>query len=270
VNLKKYLDYLLNEQIDKADEVRISLVLKKLYKFISLNDDISFNQMKFHTLENESLWFSSVRELNDPYEFKCMYIDYSKLEEANHPENYIKAYENFFDFFLQRLAVVSMTKNSFDYLPMWAYYSNNYNGFCVEYDVVDPIPWFSVIYEENRIPIASTIANFFTSFENMIRLDKTEDDNVKFYAYLLQHQLYLKHKSWESEKEFGCVQLLNDKFDKGKNVKLSSVGLKTSKICVGYNCSPENKDELNKISIRLGCGNVLQTKISNNKYLLIQ
>ena len=40
-------------------------------------------------------WFSSIKTLNDPYEFKCMYIDEKKLEEAKYDIVLIDAFKNY-------------------------------------------------------------------------------------------------------------------------------------------------------------------------------
>ena len=60
----------------------------------------------------------------------------------------------------ENTALVSLSGNSFNCLPMWAYYTNNYRGYCVEYDVIVPDIFFKVAYEPERIPVASIISNF--------------------------------------------------------------------------------------------------------------
>lgn len=51
----------------------------------------------------------------------------SIMHSINEGGNY---YQNIFDF--SDYGITCLSSNSVDYLPMWAYYTNNHKGFCVE------------------------------------------------------------------------------------------------------------------------------------------
>ena len=71
--------------------------------------------------------------MNDPYEFKGMLIDGQKLRDKGYKDSDIEAFQTIFDF--EDYGITCLSANSADYLPMWAYYTNNHKGFCIEYDV---------------------------------------------------------------------------------------------------------------------------------------
>lgn len=77
--------------------------------------------------------------------------------------------------------------------------SNNYHGFCIEYEVLNPEAIFPIGYEPSRIPVANIMANFFSEFRKMKSRGENTNTEVEFYASILQQQLYLKHESWKME-----------------------------------------------------------------------
>ena len=97
-------------------------------------------------------------------------------------------------------------------------------------------------------------------------LDK---DKLKFNTILLMQQFFLKHKSWEHEKEYRIVAPLENPPKDGCQVNVEKLGLKVEKIYSGINCSYYNIEKLNKISNLLGCGNVVQLKTSDAEYMLV-
>lgn len=266
--MNRYFDLLCQRKIDEANKYRKTLVPHNLVKFIALTSDEETNDKKFATLTNDQLWFSHVSTLNDPYEFMCMYIDHDKLAKYNYDSYILSKFDELINQKIKTWAVVSLSANSFDCLPMWAYYTNNYTGFCVEYEVINPDLIFPVGYEPNRIPVASIIANFYCEFQKMMERGEDTNPEVDFYASIIQHQLYLKHESWKAEKEYRIVYHLSTGI--GKNISISQLGLKTKRICAGYNCTTEHKEKLKEICSTLNCDNLLETKISSTKYTLLE
>lgn len=120
--MNKYFELLQERKIDQAYEYRKSLIPNKLVKFVSLTSDEQLNEQKFETLAKQQLWFSSISNLNDPYEFQCMYINHEKLKKYNYDEKILAEFDNLFAQQLKNWAVTSLSANSFDCLPMWAYY----------------------------------------------------------------------------------------------------------------------------------------------------
>lgn len=266
-----YFSLLFDRKLKEAESFRNKRIPSKLIKFISLGSletDERTNDMKFKTLAEQKLWFSTTKLLNDPYEFQCMYVNRGKLKEHDYPDEAISLFEGMISKQNDNWALVSLSGNSFDSLPMWAYYTNNYQGFCVEYDVIKPDAVFEVGYEPNRIPTATIVANFYAEFKKMIKNKQITNEEVEFYATLLKQQFFLKHKSWEHENEYRIIYPISGA--DGLLVEIANVGLKTSKIVAGLNCSSEHRTRLNDISNALGCGDISVSKISGDKYTLLE
>lgn len=156
-------------------------------------------------------------------------------------------YQTIFD--LNDYGVTCLSSNSIDYLPMWAYYTNNHKGFCVEYEVIKKNCIHEVLYEPERIKVASLI------IECIKAIKSGQKEKADLYAKIFLQNLFIKAKSWEHEKEYRIVYQI-DKNSKGMNVPVYKLGMKTSRIVAGMNCSEDNKKKLNEISNSLGLGNV--------------
>ncbi len=267
--MKKYLSLLYDKKFDEALQYRMNRVPKKLLKFVSLNDDSTDNDKKFLSLRTNMAWFSPVKSLNDPYEFLCMYIDKKKLKEHNYSDDFISGFENLFKQQIDEWDILSLSNSGVDSLPMWAYYTNNSKGFCIEYDVENPMAIFPVSYEPKRIPIASIIANFFNEFCKMMEKGEETNPEVEFYALVLRYQLYSKHISWKHEKEFRIIYPHDLSSEYGQNVNINKLGIKANRIIAGIDCSDENKNQLNIISNELGLGDIYEAKISDTEYTVV-
>ena len=55
---------------------------------------------------------------------------------------------------------------------------------------------------------------------------------------------------------------------KGMNVPIHRLGMRTSRIVAGINCSEDNKKKLNEISNSLGLGNVYTSRIHPEQYTI--
>lgn len=265
--MNKYLSLLKDCKLDEAEQYRKESVPKKLIKFFSLSDDHDLNRMKLQTLENEEIWISSIDALNDPYEFSCMYVDRKRLHEAKWPERLIAQFEHLIGPGLRTWGVASLSANTFDCFPMWAYYANNHYGYCVEYEVLRPDNIHEIFYEPNRISLATMLTNFYYAFAAMVASGREDDPKVDFYATVIKQQLFLKHISWAHEKEYRVV--FNLYGQPGQSIPLDAVGLKTSRIIAGNKCSEEHLLALQEISSKIGCGKVDQAQISATDYVLL-
>ena len=197
-----------------------------------------------------------------------MYINDEELKKRGYDDSILSGFHKIFDDLINKWSLVSLSAASIDNLPMWAYYTNNFNGFCVEYEVVNPDAIYEVGYEPERIPIASIMTNFCKEFDKMKERGEQTSVDVDFYVTLLRYQLHAKHASWKHEQEYRV--LYPNCNEKGQNIDLNIIGLKTTRIIVGLNCTDENKERLNTISNKLGCGNILETKISGKHYTLLE
>lgn len=128
MKIDEYFQLLVEGKEQEAEEARISTIPDKLIKFIWL-DESEKDDLKFLTLKRDEMWIAHKDSLNDPYEYKGMLIDKEKFIEAGYPIKAIEKYQTIFD--LNDYGVTCLSSNSIDYLPMWAYYTNNHKGFCV-------------------------------------------------------------------------------------------------------------------------------------------
>lgn len=92
-----------------------------------------------------------------------------------------------------------------------------------------------------------------------------QKEKAHLYTKLLLQNLFIKAKSWEHEKEYRIVYPI-DENSNGMNVPVYKLGMKTSRIVAGINCSEDNKKKLNEISNLLGLGNIYTSKIHSEEY----
>lgn len=176
MNIQKYFEMLRNGEEEKARRYREKTIPSKLVKFFYLSDDIDNNEKRFYSLENGQIWFSCVTKLNDPYEFRGMRIDENELFEYGYTKDQVNQFRELLEF--NDYGVCCFTANDVNYLPMWAYYSNNHEGFCVEYDVVKPSAIHEVFYEADRIQVGSLINEINIAGRQSLLLGrKTEECN---------------------------------------------------------------------------------------------
>ena len=89
---------------------------------------------------------------------------------------------------------------------------------------------------------------------------------AEFYSTLFLQNLFIKARSWEHEKEYRIVCPLDN--DIGMNIPVSNLGLRTSRIVAGINCSKNDIVRLNEVSNELGLGNVYKSRVHSEKYTL--
>lgn len=261
--VQKYLNLLYARKITEAEAVRKLTIPNRLIKFVWL-DGSKNDGKKFKSLKQEQIWISHVSKLNDPYEFKGLIIDEEKFKNAGYSQEHINLYKTIFE--MEDIGVTCLSGNDIDYLPMWAYYTNNYRGFCIEYEVLNKEIIHEVCYESKRIAVASLLTQYVASAEEAMKTGKMRSDEADRIGKVLLYNLYIKAKAWEHEKEFRIPYPVNDKI--GKNVNIRDTGLKTNRIIAGINCIPEDIQRLNDISNQIGCGNVYRSKLSDTKYAL--
>lgn len=258
MKIEEYLQLLSEGKVDEARKVRFSTIPSKLIKFIWL-DESEKDEKKFLSLQREEIWFAQKDLLNDPYEYKGILLDRKKLSEAGYSPDVIEKYQTLFDF--SDYGITCLSSNNMDYLPMWAYYTNNHKGFCVEYEVIKKDCIHEVLYEPERIKVASLI------LQSGDAIISGQVEKANFYSNLFLQNLFIKAKSWEHEKEYRIVYPL-DENSKGMNVPIHRLGMRTSRIVAGINCSEDNKKKLNEISNSLGLGNVYTSRIHPEQYTI--
>lgn len=261
MRIDEYLDFLFKGKKEEANQIRFMTIPDKLVKFIWLDGSMT-DEKKYITLKNEEIWFAHKNSLNDPYEYQGMLLDQHKLLEAGYTINIIEEYQKLFD--LNEYGITCFSSNSVDYLPMWAYYTNNHKGFCIEYDVMKKDCIHEVLYEPERIKVASLIFQSKEAVKHAIATGDTR--KADFFTALFLQNLFIKAKAWEHEKEYRIVYPLDNNV--GKNVPVHKLGIRTSRIVAGINCSDKDIERLNTISNDLGLGNVYRSKIHKEKYTI--
>ena len=256
---RKYLELIFSKKLTEASDYRKINMPKKLYKYISLNDNYvcikdqleclsnkNLNELKFNTLHNNKIWMSRFNNLNDPYEYKAMYLKRKELKERGWP---IDVLDTYMDKTKAVYLISSFTKNLVDNMPMWAHYSNNHRGFCIEYNILNPKIIFPISYEEERVGIATIITQFFDLMDRLYngKIDTNHID-YQFYISLITHFGLIKHKTWGYENEFRLLYADLDSDKKGSLISTTEVGLSASGIYVGSQCSPYNKTRLQEIA----------------------
>lgn len=260
----KYISLINEKKLAEAVEYRKSNMPKKIYKYISLSDTYSCNkdnnqlcevnkkldELKFATLNENKLWLSRFENLNDPYEYRGIYLKKDELSSKGWPINNLEEYLNRMkNIFL----ICSFSKNIVDNMPMWAHYANNHRGFCIEYNVLNAKAVFPISYEKERIGIASILTDIFKLTDKIIegKIDE-HDKDFQFYMTLITHFALLKHKSWKYENEYRVLYADLGKSESGITIPSINVGLEVSKIYIGSQCSEKNKNKLINIANNIG------------------
>lgn len=229
-----------------------------LYKFISLEDEshgkVEKNEKKFYSLSNNMIWFSTADQMNDPYEFRGIYVDYNQLKKDGITEDEVKSLRRLFE---EDFLLASFASDVVCSFPMWAHYANNHKGFCIKYKVIDDKKIQEVKYVKQRENITDGIKGAIQAFE--IMKDPTIQEEKKqfvmglmdMYMRVIDQNFTIKHESWKYEKEYRIiVERKNKKELFGENVLAKDVGLNAEAIYVGYKC--DVYERIKKIADQLG------------------
>lgn len=275
-----YFQMLVDGKFEKAEKYRRSGIPQKLYKYIWLEDESigdadeikrkkQSNGLKFSALRENYLWLSHVDKLNDPYEYKCMYVDEERLRKSNYSDSIISLLKKMLLDNMTKLGVTCFSEREPENnMPMWAYYSNNGRGFCIEYEVLSPKQIHKVSYEQNRISIARVLSDMVEEAWKNKKGQGISALKLEFGSNVLSMQLFMKHESWNHEKEYRLVYPLVEGAS-GCKVESKNAGLKVNRVIAGQNCSMEHRKILNTISNTLGCGDVYHVEMSEDSFISI-
>lgn len=218
-----------------------------LFKYFSLTDNTSLNEQKLLTLQQQQIFMSDAKYLNDPFDNKAYYYNHQKLKKykrlAAHDGRIIDDFSVF-------SKVTSLTANNVNSMPMWAHYSNNHAGYCVSYDMKTNSQLsgctFPIQYVDQRIDVTSLIEKIAQD-----AFQEIERQSAKGMKEILLNDLSpvflislfgnLKHISWSYENEFRCTIGAI-----AKNAPYISACPKA--IYIGLKCLPSYKDRLIKIA----------------------
>lgn len=162
------MDLLKFDMIMKSQGLRYAILYKNkfipriLYKYVPLLDErfVDYekeNDKKLDTLKKNEIWVSHYQKLNDPFEYKMLYLDKERISEAGWD---VKEIESFLEFFKNR-TLLSCFSTKINNIPMWSHYANNHKGFCIKYKVKNPDEIFEIRYEPKREKSAVIFTNIF-------------------------------------------------------------------------------------------------------------
>lgn len=258
--MDEYTQMLAEGKYDEMQRVRMKNIPLKLHKFFPLFDSqLSVeNEKRFKTLSSNSTWCSMPCCQNDPYEFNGFYIDRKTLVENGWPDSIIdkveKGLDRSFGYYL-----CSLTANDENSLPMWAYYTNSYKGYCIEYCVISPARIHPVRYESQRVDATLIVAELILAHE------RGDEKMAKKILHIIYEYFYIKHASWRHEKEFRIISAVDNLEIRGKNISNDMLGIKPVRLITGYCCSEENKARLAQICKKMDI-QFCQTTLSDNSY----
>jgi len=250
-----YLKKIVSEDVKKKE----SSIPDYLLKFQPL--DIDKDEMIFKSLENKKMWFSGIKYLNDPEEFKGLYLDRDTLEKAGISQKLIQHFRGIFN--LDDFGVTCLSACDIYDGPMWAHYANYSKGFVVEYEVIKKAAIHKVDYYKEKKPIG----NYLIQLRNeLVSTNGMGNEKSVQIVRKLMKILYMKNDSWSAEKEYRIVQPIDE--EKGQEYPLDHLGMKVKRIIAGFNCSKSNIERLNIISNQLGCGNAYVIIRNEDNYSL--
>ncbi|MDD4760864.1 MAG: DUF2971 domain-containing protein [Bacteroidaceae bacterium] len=223
-----------------------------LFKFISLTDDIVLNKSKLDTVQNQKIYMSDVKNLNDPFDNKTYFY---RPDELKKYERLTGQGGKLIDDFASFIKIAALTANNVNSMPMWAHYSNNHRGFCLSYDLKDKRNvqlsgcTFPVQYTNKRIDVTELISN---QVRKMIsEIDKQVAEGKKVIQFddlslIFMESFFcnIKHETWSYEKEYRCIV--------GATAKgMPFLPASPQEIYIGMNCSQTYVDKLIRIADEL-------------------
>jgi hypothetical protein len=223
-----------------------------LFKFISLTDDIALNESKLDTVQNQKIYMSDVKNLNDPFDSKAYFY---RSDELKKYERLTGHDGKLIDDFTSFVKIAALTANNVNSMPMWAHYSNNHRGFCLSYDMKDKRNvqlsgcTFPVQYISKRIDVTDIMDNqvrtMIAEMEKQVaegkKVIRFDDLSLIFMGSFFCN---IKHETWSYEKEYRCIAGAT-----AKGMQLFPASLK--EIYIGMNCSQTYVDKLIRIANKL-------------------
>lgn len=248
----KFSAFISDKNWRQALEYKNQCIPDKLYHYFPLFDDRyrcyrKENKKRLFSLQNRQIWMSSFEALNDPFEFNGLFFHPENNEVLRNNTEYT---ENILRILKKNFPIFCLSDNFDKNMPLWAHYSNNHKGYCIEYSTIDKSIIFPVIYVPNREPAPNIITTIITE------LNKGYKSGTKPNGKLLEYFMYLfisfmcKHELWSYEGEYRLFWMESNSII-GQLVNLEDAKLKIDKIYMGLKC--DYKKELRRIGKGLGC-----------------
>lgn len=244
-NEETFVKYFEDGKPEAAMEYVASCIPDTLSKFYSFTDDTELNEKKLSCLADDCNWYENPINQNDPFDMKMGYIDEQYAKKSGFPDNLIEAERKILSNLVGKMLLCSFVDSDYSNLPMWAYYANNYQGYCVNYKINRKEVFFKVIYQKNKIRLNEL---FVTYMQFCLLEGKGYDiekglDTIAFLARLV---FSLKHSSWRHEKEYRIICPLYEEI--GQRISNIEMGLEVNDITIGLKCKPEYKERIMQIA----------------------
>lgn len=199
-------------------------------------------------LEEEIVWASAVRNVNDP--FDCDFST-SALDELEMkiPKDVIESVRKTIIDLKESLAISCFSERK-DSILMWSHYANKHKGFCACYDVRNILTaekaLFPVWYREEKVTPVCNGKHF--------------ESNPRIKEILIQKSL-----DWSYEKEWRIFENLDPKTAPGKAVK----NFKPTRIIIGACANEATKNRLKEIGKAKGI-KVTQMVLESGEFKLTE
>lgn len=254
MDYSRYIELYRQGKFQEAVDYKATQIPTRLVKYYGLNENEIVNKSKIQYLKAQKIFLSSFSGFNDPFEGKFFRFDKEKLESSGWDKDMVKHY---YDSIAGSFRYTCLSDTDENNMPMWAYYANNHQGFCVEYLLCDMQKKyiFPVTYEPERVAANAITTNLLYEYMEMKEegrhyTNTSADANV--YLQMLILSLTAKHKSWEHEKEYRIISFW-DYFP-----------LIPTKIYIGINCKEQYRNELIEAARSIDVCKVYQMEIDED------
>lgn len=253
------------DKFDAANDLKNTAIPQRLYKYFPLFDEDKNkyeeeNFKRIESLAKKQIWVSKYDLLNDPFEYKMLYLDKEKIEKHGWSAELMS---DFLEGIKNHSLTTCFSGDAEINMPMWAHYANNHKGYCVSFRVSKPELITPVFYESKRVGIASVAINLFSAFYN-----KDEEKMLK-YSTLYNLSLCCKQSFWEYENEYRLVYPSNNS-NNGQLISLEEIGLEVESIFIGYKTEPLQYESLLRTGKSLGCNvNLMQFEENSEDFKLV-
>lgn len=254
MDYNRYIELYRQGKFQEAVDYKATQIPTRLVKYYSLNENEIVNKSKMQYLREQKIFLSPFSGFNDPFEGKFFRFDKEKLESCGWSKDVV---EDYYKSVAEGFRYTCLSDTDENNMPMWAYYANNHQGFCVEYLLCDAQKKFifPVTYEPERVFANSIITNLLYEYmkikeEGRAYTDTSADANV--YLQMLILSLAAKHRSWKHEKEYRIISHWED---------FPAV---PTKIYIGLNCKEEYKKELIEVAKNIDVCTVYQMEIDED------
>lgn len=267
--MSKFMEHLEN---DHYSGLRNSETPERVFKFYSLGTGRKNDKRKLKTLARGNIWVDVCNHQNDPFEFINVDIDDSINTDD---EDILKLYNNLkskLEKIKPKLKLSSFTRLMDTNISMRAYYTNNFRGFCCEFNAFKN-PNSKTISKpiEYQTKIKKIDQNALNTLKRIISLKNYKFLNFELYEDLFDNVIkelsFYKGKTWEHEQEYRAIY--KSQIEKiGEEVSFSDLNVELVAIYIGLNCSKKNTKKLYKIASKLNV-KIYQIDKDKNEYKLI-